>query len=117
MAVVLVGNGAAIGFMQAIETTRPLSSASKTDPGYVALAAAALAFKTEFLALNAASAVPLADAEGSVDLLVAGAVNAAMEGRSPPLGVSGGASTVATDYATIAAVALALAQSQIGNVA
>lgn len=116
MAVVLVGNGAAIGFMQAIETTRPLFSADKTQALYVSLAAAALAFKTEFLALNAASSVPLADTTGSVDLLVAGAVNAAMEGRSPPLATGGGPSTTAGDYATIAGVALALAQSQIANV-
>lgn len=116
MAVVLVGNGAAAGFIAAIETTRPVSAKVATDAGYVALAAATLAYKTEFLALNALAGVPLADANTvSMAELVYAATVSALEGRSPPIAASGGISSTAGDYANVAAVALAIAIANIAN--
>lgn len=109
MAVVLVGNGAYIGALSGIMASRGFVSADKTNAEYVALAAAAAAFKTEFLALNAASAVPLADATGSVDVLVSQCCLAAFDTKYTK-------STTATDYALVAGAALALAQSGIANI-
>lgn len=115
MAVVIVGSAAAAGFATAIEAGRGFQSADKTQAGYVSLAAAALAYKTEFLSLNAASSVPLTDATVAIAEMVFGATLAALEGKTPPLATGGGPSSTAADYAQTAGVALALAQSQVAN--
>lgn len=109
MAVVLVNNGAYIGALAGMMAGRGFVSASKTDAEYVAICAAAAAFKAEFNTLNNASAVPLADATGSVDVLVAGCCQAIFETKYTK-------SATAADYATLAGAALALAQAGIANI-
>lgn len=109
MAVVLVGNGAYIGALSGIMAGRGFVSADKTNPEYVSICAAAAAFKTEFLSLNAASSVPLADATGSVDTLVANACLAIFDTKYTH-------SVLAGDYAIPAGAALALCQAGIANI-
>jgi hypothetical protein len=109
MAVVLIGNGAVAGAYDAALAGRSEHSSSPAD--YATLANVAAAFKTQFLAANAALSVPMADADNA-DIFLAcyAAVKATMIGRTMR-------STTAADYATEAAIAAAAAKELVAKLA
>ena len=102
MAVVLVGNGAVAGALAGLMNKR--FSTATTAAGYAALVNAAAAFKTQFLAANAALAVPMADADNANIFLVCFAAAQSV------LNDTGAVSTTATDYAAAANQAAAAAK-------
>lgn len=102
MAVVLVGNGAVAGALAGLMNKR--FTGATTAASYAAVVNAAAAFKTQFLAANAALAVPMADVDNANIFLVCFAAAQAM------LNDSGFVSTTATDYASVANQAAAAAK-------
>jgi hypothetical protein len=107
MATTLIQNGAFCGAVAAIEEGRALTNASPL--AYAAAINAADAFAAQFLTANAALAAPMADADNAqIGQLCQAACAAVLSGRFFT-------STTATDYATQAAAAAALAKQGVAK--
>jgi len=109
MATALIKNGAIAGALAAIAQGRPYQNSVATVAPATTLAAAALAFATQFLTANAALAVPMADADNADIFLVTFAASfAELSGRAF-------SSATAADYAVVAAAAAANAKASVAN--
>jgi hypothetical protein len=107
MATTLIRNGAFSGALGALTEGRAYTSAAPSD--YAANVNAADAFASEFLTQNAALTVPMADADNAeIGQLCESAAYAQMAGRAT-------GSTTATDYATVAGAAVALAKEGVAK--
>jgi len=113
MAVKIIGNAAYSGCLAGIMDGR--WSTGNTVTSFASQCAIALAFKTQFLAANAALAVPMTDADNTeIGFLVYGCAASAMQGRGQNA-VTPGVAPVATDYAIPANAAANLAKEAIAN--
>jgi hypothetical protein len=108
MATKLISNGAFSGAVGALIAGRSVGK-SATPGDYASILAIAEAFRDEFITKNAALLAPMADADNSeIGFICQAAAFGALAGGSVT-------SDTATDYATLAGVAVAIAKENVAG--